>query len=149
MRYSVDKLKPQSKLRIPVTGPLGVPGARPGVAAAVGDDDVPVVAQRVGLVVGEESALLLDGLLMKKEGENHNCFSSSLWQGFKDEDLGNIPVWLAATVQRPALGRSSRLWVSFSVVPLAISFLPGSRVAVVSAHQPLELPRKLLTEPWD
>ena len=37
----------------------------------------------------------------------------------------------------------------FSVVPLAISFLPGIRVAVVLAHQPVELPRKLLTEPWD
>ena len=36
----------------------------------------------------------------------------------------------------------------FSVVILAISLLPGSRVAVISAHQPVELPRKLLTEPW-
>ena len=35
----------------PVTGPLRVSCAGPGVAAAVGDDDVPVVAQRVGLIV--------------------------------------------------------------------------------------------------
>ena len=34
-------------------------------------------------------------------------------------------------------------------VPLAISFLLGSKVAVVSAHQPAELPRKCLTKPWD
>jgi len=37
----------------------------------------------------------------------------------------------------------------FLAVPLAISFLPGSRVAVVTAHQPVQLPRKRLTEPWD
>ena len=48
-----------------------------------------------------------------------------------------------------AAGVRSVLKVIFSVVPLEISFLPGSRVAVVSAHQPVELPRKLLTEPWD
>ena len=28
-------------------------------------------------------------------------------------------------------------------------YLPGSRVAVASAHLPAELPRKLLTKPWD
>ena len=41
------------------------------------------------------------------------------------------------------------LCLFFLLVPLAISVLPGSRVVVVSAHQPGELPRKLLTEPWD
>ena len=44
-----------------------------------------------------------------------------------------------------ALGQSTRF--CFLEVPLAIFFLPGTRVAVGSAHQPAELPRRLLTKP--
>ena len=41
------------------------------------------------------------------------------------------------------------VWVFFMEAPLAISFLSGSRVAGVPAHQPVEQPRKLATKPWD
>ena len=34
-------------------------------------------------------------------------------------------------------------------VAVAISILPGCIAAVVSAHQPVELPRKYLTTPWE
>ena len=34
-------------------------------------------------------------------------------------------------------------------VTLALFFLSGNRVAIESALQPVELPRKLLTKPWD
>ena len=64
---------------------------------------------------------------------------------------GEIQTGKPNLLQWPALDRSLRFCVYFfsTVVPLAIYVSPGSRVAVESAHQPVELPRKLLTDPWD
>ena len=48
-----------------------------------------------------------------------------------------------------ALGQSTSFCWCFFRSSTCKFFLPGSREAAESAHQPVELPRKHLTKPWD
>ena len=87
-------------------------------------------------------------LFRRGRPEDHLLGRSNLrWVSVFTMDL-----WLYQTtqVQPAALGQSSRFCVYF-FQKFLLQFLSclGCRVAVVSAHQPVELPGKLLTEPWD
>ena len=62
MLRSQTSIPAKSRPAFPVAGVLGEAGPGPSVAAAVGHDDVPVVAERVRGDVGEEAAPPLDGL---------------------------------------------------------------------------------------
>ena len=62
MPRSQISIPTKSRPVFPVAGVLREAGPGPSVAAAVGHDDVPVVAERVRGVVGEEAAPPLDGL---------------------------------------------------------------------------------------